>query len=294
MSTAASLCALKLMYTREDCLALVERSPAAVAAHDKQAWLDMFARNYSVEDPVGSLPHVPDPRDGHALEPLSRFYDTFIAPNDIRFHVEQDFVCGLQVMRDLTMEIRMSPRVVVQTPMHLLYELCDEQGELKIARLAAHWEMRAIAKQQMAYGLASLAASMRSTVRILRYLGLGGLRGFMQGASGIGDTGKQQVQAFFRSCNDADIDALQGLCSAADMQVALPSLDEQISLLQLLTAGGQFSLGKMLAAGNTVSASYSYTRDNRCSKGVALFQLEPQSASITRLNLYCRGKDFVL
>lgn len=188
----------------------------------------------------------------------------------------------------------MSPQVVVQTPMHLLYELCDEQGELKIARLAAHWEMRAIAKQQMAYGVASLVASMSSTARMLRYLGLAGLRGFMQGASGIGDAGKRQVQTFFRYCNDADIDALQGLCSVADMQVALPALAEKISLLQMITAGGQFSLGKILAAGNTVSASYSYTRDKRCSNGVALFQLEAQSASIAQLKLYCRGKDFVL
>ena len=31
-------------FSDADCLALVERSPAAVAAHDKAAWLSLFAR----------------------------------------------------------------------------------------------------------------------------------------------------------------------------------------------------------------------------------------------------------
>ena len=40
-------------YDRDACLALVERSPAAVAVHDKAAWLALFTRYNIVEDPVG-------------------------------------------------------------------------------------------------------------------------------------------------------------------------------------------------------------------------------------------------
>ena len=46
-------------FTEADCLALVERSPAAVAVHDKAAWLALFARYNLVEDPVGSAPSEP-------------------------------------------------------------------------------------------------------------------------------------------------------------------------------------------------------------------------------------------
>ena len=103
-----------------------------MAAHDKQAWLGIFARDCVVEDPVGSAPHVSSSSgsdDGHGRNsPLSRFYDTFIAANDIRFLVQRDIVCGLHVVRDLSLEITMSPDVCVCVPMHLLYELTEQDG----------------------------------------------------------------------------------------------------------------------------------------------------------------------
>src|ERR1035437_759723 len=132
-------------FTREDCMNTVMRSPQAVAIHDKDAWLAIFARYNIVEDPVGSTPHVSgvyDCRSGvRGPGPLGRFFDTFIKPMDIVFHVDRDIVCGLGVARDLTIEIRMTPKVTVRVPMHLLYELVDEDGALKIQRLAAHWEL---------------------------------------------------------------------------------------------------------------------------------------------------------
>ena len=43
--------------TSEELLELVNRSPAAVAIHDKQAWLELFSRAAVVQDPVGTAPH---------------------------------------------------------------------------------------------------------------------------------------------------------------------------------------------------------------------------------------------
>ena len=90
-------------FNDADCLALIEKSPAAVAVQNKAAWMDIFARYSLVEDPVGSTPHlsgVYDCRQGYrGRERLSRFYDTFIAPNKIRFQVDRDTVCGLHVVR---------------------------------------------------------------------------------------------------------------------------------------------------------------------------------------------------
>ena len=85
---------------------------------------------------MGSRPHLSGVYDARSRRrgagPLGRFWETFIAPNQIRFLVENDFVDGLDVVRDLTIEITMAPGVVVHTPMHLLYELREEAGELNV------------------------------------------------------------------------------------------------------------------------------------------------------------------
>jgi len=111
----------------EELLAQVQKSPAAVAIHDKTAWMSIFAKYHVVEDPVGSKPHIGGVYDaasgqrGHGA--LSRFFDTFIAPNKISFDVKRDRVCGNHVARDLTINIQMSEKVHAQVPMHLVYEL---------------------------------------------------------------------------------------------------------------------------------------------------------------------------
>ena len=80
-------------FSKDQMLAVVNASPAAVAAHDKSQWLGLFSRQGIVEDPVGSAAHVR--KAGlQAVDPLDPFYETFIAPNDIRFEVERDLVCG--------------------------------------------------------------------------------------------------------------------------------------------------------------------------------------------------------
>ena len=66
--------------TVAELLAAVGRSPAAVAVHDRAAWVGLFSDGARVNDPVGSRPHV-----GRAA--IEKFYDTFIAPNTITFHV---------------------------------------------------------------------------------------------------------------------------------------------------------------------------------------------------------------
>ncbi|WP_369669948.1 nuclear transport factor 2 family protein, partial [Enterococcus faecium] len=80
--------------TREQLMAVVEGSPKAVGAHDRSTWVALFAGDGQVNDPVGSRPH-----NGQAA--IESFYDTFIAPNSITFHVERDIVCGRTVWRDL-------------------------------------------------------------------------------------------------------------------------------------------------------------------------------------------------
>ncbi len=277
-------------FNDTDCLALVERSPAAVAVHDKAAWLALFARYNVVEDPVGSAPHITgiyDARTGYrGREGLSRFYETFIAPNRIRFHVGHDVVNGLHVVRDLTIEISMSSRVTVHVPVHLLYELIVEDDELKIFRLAAHWELAPMLRQQLASGWPFLAVGWSSFARMLRHQGVRGLAGFLRALSGVGATGKAQVERFVACFNTAGVAALEGLFANPAIRVAFPHAGRMLSIAQCAAEGGELRVSKLLAAGNLVSATVEYRRAGDAHRGVALFELDRRSLRIVALSFY--------
>jgi hypothetical protein len=81
-----------------------ELSLDAAGRRDRAEWLGLFAHDGRVEDPVGSTPHV-----GHVQ--IGRFYDTFIGPREITFDSRADFVAGSTVVRDLTLNVRMSAAV---------------------------------------------------------------------------------------------------------------------------------------------------------------------------------------
>jgi hypothetical protein len=277
-------------FDNTDCLSLVERSPAAVAAHDKGAWLALFARYSLVEDPVGSAPLITgiyDSRAGYrAREGLSRFYDTFIAPNAIRFHVEQDIVSGLHVVRDVTIEIAMSARVTVRVPAHLLYELTVEDDTLKIFRLAAHWELAPMLRQQLASGWPFLAVGCRSAGRMWRHQGARGMLGFMRALSGVGASGKACVERFARHFNAADTKALQSLFAHPGLRVAVPGVPGDVSIAQCAAVCGDLRIGKLLAAGNVVSATLEYRHAQGRHRGVAIFELDSRSLRIVASTFY--------
>lgn len=101
---------------RQQLLAAVERSPQAAAEHDRAAWVALFTPDGRIEDPVGSRPHL-------GRTQIGRFYDTFIAPRDIRFHRDLDIVFGTTVLRDLELEVAMGPAVTMYIPAFLRYDL---------------------------------------------------------------------------------------------------------------------------------------------------------------------------
>ena len=281
-------------FSAEDCLELVGRSPAAVAIHDMDAWLSIFAQYNIVEDPVGSVPHfsgVYDRRDGRrGFGPLKRFYKTFIAANNIQFHVERDIVCGLHVVRDLTIEILMSGRLTVFVPMHLLYELKVEHGEqgeqLRVFRLAAHWQLAAMLKQQMAHGFDSLVAGGSAGRRMLRHLGIKGIVGFMQAITSVGNEGKERVSQFgylLRHQNQAGLSALFAKSNAV-VEFSYP--EQPITVVELAKLGGKLQFTKKLAAGNVVSASFSYDNGSEIKQGVAFFEFERRSLLIVSVKFY--------
>jgi ketosteroid isomerase-like protein len=71
-----------------------ERSRAAAMAHDKAAWLELFADDAIVEDPIGPSHFDPEGRGHRGKEAIAAFWDKAIAPSELAFHFDRTYVCG--------------------------------------------------------------------------------------------------------------------------------------------------------------------------------------------------------
>ncbi len=271
-----------------DLISIVQQSPEAVAIHDKKSWMGIFAANHVVEDPVGSKPHLSDAGSAEPHDALSRFYDTFIAPNTIAFDVANDVVCGQHVMRDLTINLQMSDKVQAQVPMHLLYELAEEGGTYKVARLAAHWEFMPMIMQLLGKGFAALPVLGSLTVRMLKLQGIGGALGFSKAALNIGQKGKQQVLGFERAVASKDQNALKRLFADDQASIHFPYGTEPLKPSELLEKfDGAVAVSKLLVAGDNVTATIKVQPQGGDAKeGVAIFKFNRKSAEMTEVVMY--------
>ncbi len=277
-------------FTRDDKLNTVLKSPKAVAVHDKNAWMGIFARYNIVEDPVGAPPHVSgvfDARSGVCGNgPLGRFYDCFIAPRDLSFHVDRDIVCGASVVRDMTIEIRMSPKLTLHVPMHAHYELVEEGGELKVQHLSAHWELAQALKQQMSFGLESLVVGLKLGQRMVSDLGFGGMMRFMAGVFNIGQAGKDRVQAFVAAFNQRAFGQMTTLLSPSFEGVAWPANAPLAGVESLGTQQGKLVLHKTMASGSYITSSFTLGEGAQALKGAIFFEFNMLDKKIHRVRVY--------
>jgi hypothetical protein len=259
---------MAIQPTAEQLIAAVQQSPALVAVHDRARWCGLYAQDGEVNDPVGSRPH----RGRAAIE---RFYDSFIAPNTIVFRVEQDVVCGMSVMRDLTIRTTMSTGVTLDVPMHLRYDLVEEDGALKIRRLFAHWELPYMIGLLMKQGLKGLWTSIKLGPQLIAHQGLGGMLGFLRGFLGNGRAGKKAAEAFLAAAARGDADAAGALLDHR-CELELPA-HTPIGLPELVGRLRSAQWRKMIAAGDFVTV----TLQAGGRRGVALLRFDygPQRIS---------------
>lgn len=282
--------------SEQDLLGQVEKSPQAVGVHDKAAWLEVFATQSMIEDPVGSRPHIAGVYDATSGQrgkaQLARFYETFIAPNSIRFDVHRDIVSGSHVMRDLDIHIQMADKVHLKVPMHLLYHLVQQDGEWKITRLAAHWELIPMVTQLMGNGMASLPVSLGLSARMLKYQGILGMLAYSKAVLNVGKRGKQQAQTLVQNLNTRN--TTQALASFADHATVSWQNMKQNSGDRY--AAEQFipeynwqihATDKWIAAGDTVTTTVRLEKDDTTQHGVALFRFNRKAGKIQHLHFYC-------
>ena len=115
------------------------RSRAAVHARDRDAWLDLFAHDALVQDPVGPSPFDPEGKGHHGRKAIEAFYDTVIAPTEaIEFEVFESYLCGDEVA-DVGIIRTTLAGGEHQAVVHGVY-VYRSNGTGKIASLRAYWE----------------------------------------------------------------------------------------------------------------------------------------------------------
>ncbi|MCF6390077.1 nuclear transport factor 2 family protein [Mycobacterium sp. MBM] len=235
--------------TRSAVLATVERSPAAAGAHDRAAWTGLFTDDATIEDPVGSHPHI-----GRAA--IERFYDTFIGPRDITFDRAIDIVHGRTVLRDLVLDVRMGAAVTMHIPAILRYDVAGpEHGpaeELRIASLQAYWELPAMAWRFARNGPVALPASLQLARAMLTNQGIAGTAGFLSGVAGAGARGKRQIaQLIDDACAGNEV-AVKRALGAVDLR---SGDDERLKPTELVAALAGARRRTTLVAGPHVALS---------------------------------------
>ena len=115
-----------------------KRSREAVIARDKEAWLDVFADDAVVEDPIGPSAFDPEGKGHRGLDAISAFWDNVIAPTDqLEFNFRETFQCGDEEANVGNIVTTMGGHQMT-TEGVFTYKVNDEG---KLVALRAYWEM---------------------------------------------------------------------------------------------------------------------------------------------------------
>ena len=126
------------------------RSRAAVHARDREAWLDLFAPDAVVQDPIGPSPFDPEGKGHHGREAIAAFYDSVIAPSAaITFEIEQSYLCGDEVA-DVGVIRTTLAGGTHQAVVRGVYTY-RSNGAGKLASLRAFWEFEALELVELAH-----------------------------------------------------------------------------------------------------------------------------------------------
>ncbi len=118
--------------------AAAARAMAAVSSGDRDAWLDGFADDAAVYDPVGGSPFDPDATGLRDRDALTQFWDLTVAPNTVAFDVTRTHAGGDEAAVVATVRVAFPTGAEVAYDGVFVYRV-DEQG--RIAELRAYWDL---------------------------------------------------------------------------------------------------------------------------------------------------------
>ncbi|MEA1959499.1 MAG: nuclear transport factor 2 family protein [Chloroflexota bacterium] len=202
---------------RDKIIELVNRSPELVGKHDREGWLNLFSSNAVVQDPVGAGPNRKGKDMRKGKDALGRFYDIFIGPNMIKFDVHQDVVVGDEMVREVSIHTTLSNGAITIVHIFLIYKAVEENGELKIESLRAHWNFGKNAVSLMTKnGLKGMTGSTMQFYTMIKVQGMKRIIEYLGAMyKGILGKGIKSANAFAAAVSAGDQAALSGLCDAS-------------------------------------------------------------------------------
>ena len=112
-------------------------------AKDKQNWLNLFAEDAIVQDPIGKSPLDPV-GDGHkGKEAIEKFYDTVIANGNIEFNILESIPCANECA-NFAQIVNVVGDVKIETQMIVIYRVNSND---KIVSLRAFWDYQKMEDQ---------------------------------------------------------------------------------------------------------------------------------------------------
>ena len=112
-----------------------------VANRDKQGWLDLFAEDCIVQDPVGKSPLDPTGEGHKGKAAISAFWDMIIAGGKFEYRMDKSFPCGDECANWWCGINRRPDGTVFEVPMITIYKV-NAQG--KLTSLRAFWDSSAL------------------------------------------------------------------------------------------------------------------------------------------------------
>ena len=113
-------------------------SQVAVRTKDKAAWLELFASDGWVEDPVGPSGFDPEGKGHHGRDAIGKFWDMSVAQTDsIDFLFDDSFACGSEAVFVGKIRTLMAGNQIDAEGV-FKYRV-DDEG--KIVSLRAFWEV---------------------------------------------------------------------------------------------------------------------------------------------------------
>lgn len=120
-----------------------------VMAGNKEAWLDLFADNAVVHDPVGPSQHDPEGKGFQGRARISEFWDTMIAPGDLNIIPHKRIAVGPGIACVIMTAANSVAGMKTHIEMVAIYEVNDAG---KLISLKVYWDVDALAEQIQALG----------------------------------------------------------------------------------------------------------------------------------------------
>jgi len=127
----------RVMTDEHPARAASKRSLQAVQAKNREAWLDLFADDAVIEDPIGVSPIDPTGNGHRGRAAIGAFWDKQIAPVSIRFEVRESYASGSECANVGTITISMANGMKARVDGVFVYRVNDAG---KLVSMRAHWE----------------------------------------------------------------------------------------------------------------------------------------------------------